>query len=59
MADRAFPDSYLGRRRQDLTCSLEAALRGGTDTQAKVDQIVSYAERLALLGDLAHRPPAG
>ncbi len=51
MADRAFPDSYLRRRRQDLTCSLEAALRGGTDTQAKVDQIVSYAERLALLGD--------
>lgn len=51
MADRAFPDSYLKRRRQDLTCSLEAALRDGKDTRAKVDQIVSYAERLALLGD--------
>jgi hypothetical protein len=53
MADPTFPHSYLRRRCQDLTGSLDEAVRDGTRSRsrANVDQIVSYAERLALLGD--------
>ena len=51
MADPAFSHSYLKRRCQDLTGSLDQAVRGGTRSRANVDQIVSYTERLALLGN--------
>jgi len=43
--------SYLTRRCQDLADSLAEALTAGPGTQADVDRIVSYAERMALLGD--------
>jgi Ferritin-like len=51
MADPAFPRSYLTRRCQDLTDSLDQAVRDETRSRANVDQIVSYTERLALLGN--------
>lgn len=50
LADPAFPVSYLTRRCRDLSGSLADALAAGTGTRADVDRIVSYAERLALLG---------
>lgn len=51
LADPAFPASYLTRRSRDLAETLAEALAAGHGTQAEVDQIVSYAERMTLLGD--------
>lgn len=49
IADPDFPNSYLRARAQVLLEALQASLATGERTRARVDEVVSFAERMRLV----------